>query len=184
MDAMVPESVRLRPFRTNDEDAARATHEALKADDFTFLLDYVEDEPCDGYLERLDRQRRDIDLPDDRVPATFLAARLGDDLVGRVSIRHRLNDWLASYGGHIGYGVAPEHRRRGHAKQILCQALVVARAAGVDDVLVICDTNNVASARTIEACGGDFESLIEDPEGATPPPLLDPVSDRPPSPDP
>lgn len=34
-------------------------------------------------------------------------------------------------GGHIGYAVRPNHRRRGHATEILRQSLVVARAGGV-----------------------------------------------------
>jgi predicted acetyltransferase len=147
---------------------ALTAHRALKDDNFTFLLDYLEGEAWGDYLDRLDGQRRDLDLPSDRVPATFLAAVVDDHLVGRVSVRHRLNEWLAAYGGHIGYGVVPEHRHQGYAKQILRQALVVARAAGIDDVLLICDASNVASARTIEACGGVFESLIDDPDGGEP----------------
>jgi len=70
------------------------------------------------------------------VPATFLLARVGGDLVGRVSIRHELNDFLAEFGGHIGYAVRPQFRRRGHATEILRQALVVARGEGVERVLV------------------------------------------------
>jgi predicted acetyltransferase len=46
--------------------------------------------------------------------------------------------------------------------------LVIARSVGIDEVLVICDAGNIASARTIEACGGQFESLTEDPNGGEP----------------
>jgi len=64
-------------------------------------------------------------------------------------------------GGHIGYGVLREHRRRGYATEILRQSLVVARAEGVDRVLVTCADDNVASVRVIERCGGVLESVID-----------------------
>jgi predicted acetyltransferase len=67
-------------------------------------------------------------MPADRVPATFLVADVDGAIVGRVSIRHELNDHLTHFGGHIGYGVRPAHRRRGYATEILRQSLVIARA--------------------------------------------------------
>jgi predicted acetyltransferase len=60
------------------------------------------------------------------VPATFLVAEVDRALVGRVSIRHELNAFLADVGGHIGYGVRPRYRGRGFATEILRQALVIA----------------------------------------------------------
>jgi predicted acetyltransferase len=40
--------------------------------------------------------------------------------------RHSLNAFLARVGGHIGYVVAPEFRRRGHATMMLRLALKIA----------------------------------------------------------
>jgi predicted acetyltransferase len=149
--------LRLRPLRLDDEPEAIAAHDELARDDFDFLLDWDRGEPWAGYLERLERMKCGLDLPPDRVPATFLVAQVGSEIVGRVSIRHELNAFLTDIGGHLGFGVRPAHRRRGHAGEILRQALVIARAVGVDAALVTCHEDNVASARVIEAAGGVFE---------------------------
>ena len=162
---MAKDEVRLRPLRPEDEAAARAAHEALKADDFEFLLMFDPEQPWASLLSLHDRLRRGVDMPEGKVPATFLGAFVDGTLVGRVDIRHEMNDWLARYGGHIGYGVIPEARRRGYAREVLRQALIVARSLGVDDVLLTCDDTNVASARTIEANGGELESVIPGPDG-------------------
>jgi predicted acetyltransferase len=155
--------LRLRPLRPDDEQAARQAHAELAGDGFAFLLeDWDATLPWDDYLRRLDNARRGIDIPAGRVPATFLGAIAGGDLVGRVSIRHELNDYLLNFGGHIGYGVRPGFRRQGFATEILRQGLVIARAAGVDRILVTCDENNHASAAVIERNGGVLEDVRTD----------------------
>jgi predicted acetyltransferase len=158
-------SLRLRPLRLADQAVARAAHDELAREDYRFLMDWERDEPWSRYLERLRDRRRGVNLPPDRVPASLLVAVAEGEIVGRASIRHELNDWLARFGGHIGYAVRPAHRRRGHATEILRQALIVARAEGVEDVLVCCDEDNVASARTIERNGGVLQDVTTGLDG-------------------
>jgi len=57
------------------------------------------------------------------VPSTFLFAFDASRIIGRVSIRHELNEFLLRVGGHIGYVVVPEFRRQGYATAILHQLL-------------------------------------------------------------
>jgi predicted acetyltransferase len=117
--------------------------------------------PFRRYRDVLAEQQRGIDLPLNHVPSTFLFAFLGSRIVGRVSIRHSLNESLQRIGGHIGYVVVPEFRRRGYATEILARALQIARdVAGIRHVLVTCDDDNIGSIRTIEKNGGRLENII------------------------
>ena len=93
----------------------------------------------------------------DRVPCTFLWIVDGDDVIGFLAIRHRLNDFLLREGGHIGYSVRPSARRRGWARRSLAEALPLAHGLGIDPVLVTCDETNAGSRAVIEANGGVYE---------------------------
>lgn len=81
------------------------------------------------------------------------------EVVGRISLRHALTPWLLEVAGHIGYAVRPTARRRGHATRALALMLPVAAARGLDQVLVTCDEDNVASRKVIEANGGVLEDV-------------------------
>ena len=71
------------------------------------------------------------------VPAsTYLAVRLCDNrIIGMVDIRHRLNDYLLYFGGHIGYSVRKSERRKGYAKEMLCLALEKCKEVNIKKVL-------------------------------------------------
>jgi predicted acetyltransferase len=63
----------------------------------------------------------------------------------------------------IGYGIRPSERRKGYAKTMLEMALKLCRNMGMDRVLVTCNRDNAASAKTIIANDGIFENeLVED----------------------
>jgi predicted acetyltransferase len=149
----------IRPLTATDEVEARAAHAELAAEDFDFLLDTERQHDWAQYLRRLEDIRAGIDLPPGYVPATFLVAELDGRVAGRVSVRHALTPWLAEWGGHIGFGVRPQFRRRGVATALLRAGLRVAADVHVDRALVTCDVGNAASAATIERCGGTFERL-------------------------
>ena len=101
-----------------------------------------------------------------KVPATqYLFVREEDGkLVGMLQIRHYLNEHLEKFGGHIGYSVAPDERRKGYASQMLAQALPKCRELGIDKVLITCFRGNEGSRRTILKNGGVYEGTVYEPD--------------------
>lgn len=76
-------------------------------------------------------------------------------VVAVVRVRHHINsELLANEFGHIGYDVAPSFRRRGYGVAALRAGLDQAAELGLERVLLYADTDNPASWRTIERCGG------------------------------
>ena len=86
--------------------------------------------------------------------------------VGAVNIRHYLNENLLRDGGHIGDGVRPSERRKGIATQMIGLALLECRKLGIEKVLMVCDKENIGSAKSIMKNGGVLENEI-DVDGVT-----------------
>lgn len=101
-------------------------------------------------------------VPEHLVPTTqFLCIRRSDNkLVGMIQVRHCFNDFLKHYGGHIGYCVRPDERKKGYAREMLGQVLPFCKEIGIDRVLITCIDGNTASERTIMANGGVYESTV------------------------
>ncbi|GAB3594489.1 GNAT family N-acetyltransferase [Angustibacter peucedani] len=89
------------------------------------------------------------------------------EVLGAITLRHSLNDFLLRAGGHVGYGIRPSSRRRGLARWALGEVLVRARAIGLERVLVTCDDDNVGSRRVIEGNGGVLEDVRDTELGRT-----------------
>jgi RimJ/RimL family protein N-acetyltransferase len=80
----------------------------------------------------------------------------GSELLGGIALRHKFTDFVARVG-HIGYGVRPSARGRGIATWALGRILDEARTIGLDQLLVVCERGNIASASVIEHHGGVLE---------------------------
>jgi predicted acetyltransferase len=139
----------------------------MLAEDFYFLLFWEPTMSWSAFLASVNELQQGIIPPTapHRVRSDQLAAVVDGEIVGRVSVRFELNEYLSERGGHVGYGVAPAHRARGYATEILRQAVARLRAEGVARVLVTCDDNNMASARVFEKNGGVLESISPPREG-------------------
>lgn len=82
-----------------------------------------------------------------------------------VNIRHYLNDSLLQEGGHIGDGIRPSERRKGYATEMVRLALVECKKLGIDKVLMICDKDNIGSAKSILKNSGVLENEFVNSDG-------------------
>ena len=153
--------MKLRPLAITDEAQAIKGHTELAREDWEYLLNYNAGMSWSEYLAYLDDEHTGHNLSQGRVQATFFIAEFDGELIGRASIRHCLNSFLLNFGGHIGYGVRPQFRRRGFASEILRQSLQYIHELGVTEVLVTCDEDNVGSSKVIESQGGILENRVE-----------------------
>ncbi len=117
------------------------------------------------YIKKCALEEDPKTCPAPLVPATqFMLIRKADDRVlGFLQVRHEFNEYLSTFGGHIGYSVRPSERRRGYAKEMLRMALPYCREIGLDKVLITCTDGNVGSEKTILANGGVYESTVYEP---------------------
>ncbi|MBQ3229610.1 MAG: GNAT family N-acetyltransferase [Clostridia bacterium] len=113
----------------------------------------------DNYIENLEVKEND---PKGLVPdSTFFCLDEERNIfVGAVNIRHRLNESLLLNGGHIGDGVRPSERRKGIATAMIGLALEECKKLGIKRVLMVCDKENVGSAKSIKNNGGILENEI------------------------
>lgn len=115
-------------------------------------------------LEDLRKESLGIDLKPNRVQHTMLYAFVDKNIVGRVSVRHELNDYLRHRGGHIGYAVAPKYRRQGYATEMLKQALEFCRSINLFEIMITCADDNTPSWKLIEKYNGKLQDKIWDDE--------------------
>jgi predicted acetyltransferase len=140
--------------------------QALKEYQVEGLANYVDlDEAVlqvdfDGYVQKLRDEAVGENLPDGYVPHTLFWLVDGDEYLGRVDIRHTLNEFLKKEGGHIGYDIRPSQRRKGYGTLALKLGLEKAYDLGVKKVLVTCDVTNVGSNKIIVENGGVFEDEL------------------------
>ena len=98
----------------------------------------------------------------------YLAVRTCDNRIGgMINIRHTLNEYLLNFGGHIGYSVRKSERQKGYAKEMLRLALGKCKELGIGKILITCNKDNIASAKTILANGGVLENEVPEQDRVT-----------------
>ena len=95
---------------------------------------------------------------------TFLLIRKNDDkIIGCINIRWNLTKYMKKYSGNIGYGIRPTERNKGYNKINLYLGLLEAKKLNLNKVMLVCETNNLPSSKTIEVLGGILERKEIDP---------------------
>ena len=124
-----------------------------------YAIRKVDHHDFDRYLSSLEVSKADNGLVPD---STFFCLDTERNLfVGAVNIRHYLNKGLLLSGGHVGDGIRPSERRKGFGTKMVALALEECRKLGISRALMVCDKNNIASAKTIMKNGGVLENEIE-----------------------
>ena len=146
-------------------DEWKADQEANRTNGSPWVIFKNDYHDFDDYLARLETKTES----EGRVPDSvfFLLDEERNRLLGAVNIRHYLNESLLRNGGHIGDGIRPSERRKGYATEMIRLALIECRKLGIRKVLMVCDKDNIASAKSILRNGGVLENEIVDPDGET-----------------
>lgn len=118
-----------------------------------------------AWLSYVENCSQGIDIADEVPQTLYLLKDTSGAILGAASIRHYLNHTNIIDGGHIGYGIAPEHRGKGYGNLILKLALEKMREMHIDRVLVTCDADNFASQKVIINNGGVLENQTHDEDG-------------------
>ncbi|GEL78636.1 GNAT family N-acetyltransferase [Tenuibacillus multivorans] len=116
------------------------------------------------FIEKLLLAERGIGIPEGWVAnSTYLLVNDNQRILGACHIRHELTETLLNIGGHVGYGVRPTERGKGYASEILRLALLKVKNMGVEQALITCNENNIASKKVILNNGGvEGQSFVEE----------------------
>lgn len=112
------------------------------------------------YLNDLYQYSKENDLPEGEVATSCFWLIDKKEVVGIVRVRHQ----EVECAGHIGYDISPNYRNRGYGSQILKLALEEAKKLGIEDAIVTCNIDNIASKKIIEKNNGKLLGTIFDEE--------------------
>lgn len=103
------------------------------------------------------RQGDDIMLP-----FYYWEIRAGGKAVGKISLRIGRN-FHTYYDGNIGYEIDKAYQGNHYSGKACKMILPVARAHGMEELLLTCKESNIASYKTIEGLGAKLLEIAEVP---------------------
>ena len=86
----------------------------------------------------------------------------GKTRVGKIDLRIGAND-ASRYIGNIGYTVYQEHRGRRYAARASRLVFPLAKLHGMEELLITCLPENIASYKTCSRLGGEYLGEIDIP---------------------
>lgn len=100
------------------------------------------------------------------VPAYKFEMRLvgTGQAVGNIELRVGNTNHIVMYGGHLAYGVNPEHRGQHYAARGCKLLLSLACSHDLKTLWITCNPGNIASARTCEIAGAKLVEIVDLPE--------------------
>ncbi len=159
-------SLKLRELSLKDEQAFMNGLKDWEGESLSwYTFDWKPGVLFSEHLDRLKKNKRGVETPKAHVPSTMLYGFVVGEIVGRVNVRHVLNEELNKRGGHIGYAVSQKHRKKGYALEMVKQSLSICKTLGIERLLVTCARANIPSWKIIESIGGELEAEVYDDIG-------------------
>lgn len=95
----------------------------------------------------------------------FKMRRVGTgENLGGINLRVSNEPVIVLYAGHIGYGVAAEHRGHHYAARSCRLLMPLAKLHQLNPLWITCNPDNFASRRTCELAGGRMIEIVDVPE--------------------
>ncbi len=100
---------------------------------------------------------------DELLPFYYYDIFVGDTVVGKISIRIG-NNYHSYYNGNIGYEIDKEYRGNNYSYKACKLVFQVAKAHGMNELILACDESNIASYKTIEKLGAELIETVKPPK--------------------
>ena len=100
---------------------------------------------------------------DELLPFYYYDICVSDIAVGKISVRIG-NNYHSYYNGNIGYEIDKEYRGNNYSLKACKLMLQIAKAHGMNELILTCDESNVASYKTIEKLGADLIEIVKPPK--------------------
>lgn len=141
----------LKPINLEDSDKEYEAIKKIPADENGFQNKYAsvsKEEFVNTVIPNLIRSSQGVEIEEGRVPDTYFFLWNNDVIVGLFKVRHYLNERLRNSAGHIGFGILPEHRRKGYASIGLALAIEeLKKVIREDQIYMSCEKDNDASLK-------------------------------------
>jgi predicted acetyltransferase len=113
-------------------------------------MKFKEEEIYETFLLRIQDQKEGKNLKPWYAPWTlYFIVDKDEKVIWWSALRHYLTPALLIHWWHIWHGIKPSERWKWYATQALNLALLEAKKLWIEKVMLTCDKNNLASARTI-----------------------------------
>lgn len=100
---------------------------------------------------------------DELLPFYYYDIFINNTAVGKISVRIG-NNYHSYYNGNIGYEIDKEYRSNNYAYKACKLVLQVAKAHGMNELILACDESNISSYKTIEKLGANLIEIVKPPK--------------------
>jgi len=142
----------------------RFVSEVKKSGYETYELYTKSEDNFKEFIKELNDAGKGINIEEGWAPCTTFWLVKDLEVFGVIRIRHHLDNEDLQMAGHIGYEIAFAQRRKGYGTKILELGLSKAKDMGLDEVMITCDADNIASKQIINKFDAEYMKTFVDNE--------------------